>query len=303
MLFSAAIVMVSSLPAHGAAVAGSDPVGVETNPIVEAVPATSSQEAQFKAADEAATEHYEALLRIKSAHETGDWQQLQYATRDFEATTLEVRNAAELGPASVDQSAEYAVQNNCPDGDCSWAYLPRVTHTSQNTYYNCGPATGVMLVKGYATPSQSTMGSRMGTTTVGTGWATGPNAPIPTGLNYYLGGRDYTGIAVPSGGGTSSTRTTFESRLVSNTSANRGIAANIWQGSGTPQNKRLNTSYPSHEIFHIFAVRGYDSYGAKARYLDPASGGTGVSFSHVPKSGSQSTTILMPLLGARGYVW
>lgn len=277
-----------------------DPTGMEVNPVVKVEPPTAAQEAEFAAADRAAQEHYLVLLAVRDAHLTGD-----RAVVDSARAALDESTANLVEQSGTDEFGGDSVLSSCPDGDCSWSYVTRITHSAQTTSYWCGPATGVMLVKGWSSPTQSSMADAMGTTTAGTGWATGPNAPIPSGINAYNGARrDYTGVGVPSGGGTSTDRTTFQQRLVSNTDAGRGIASNIWQGGSTPPSQRLHTGYPSYTVKHIFAVRGYSNYGTSAYYVDPASGGTGISWGDdVPAYGSATTTKLMPLLGARGYVW
>lgn len=274
---------------------------VDINPVVDVEPASPAQERAFEEADEAAKHHYARLLAVRDAQLTSDRAAVENAQAAYRDSAASLATDAVADPAERDTSL-----NACPDGDCSWAYLTRITHSPQARWYWCGPATGVMVLKGWASPSQLTMSTHMNTwPETGTGWGTGPNAPIPSGINAYVGTRrDYTGIGVPSGGGTSTTRTTFQQRVVANTDAGRGLAANIWQGASTPPNSRLNPGYPAQTVKHIFAIRGYGNYGSTAYYVDPASGGAGVAWGgNVPAYSTVTTTKLMPLLGARGYVW
>jgi len=293
--------MVVSAPAHGAGTTDDTDQAVDINPVVDVEPASPAQERAFEEADVAAKDHYARLLAVRDAQLTSDRAAVENAQAAYRASAASLATDAVADPAERDASL-----NACPDGDCSWAYLTRITHSPQARWYWCGPATGVMVVKGWASPSQLTMSNHMNTwPETGTGWGTGPNAPIPNGINAYVGTRrDYTGIGVPSGGGTSATRTTFQQRLVANTDAGRGLAANIWQGASTPPNSRLNPGYPAQTVKHIFAIRGYSNYGSTAYYVDPASGGAGVDWGgNVPAYSTVTTTKLMPLLGARGYVW
>ncbi len=53
----------------------------------------------------------------------------------------------------------------------------------------------------------------------------------------------------------------------------------------------------------MVAFRGYSNYGSNTYYVDPASGGVGVSFNYVAKYGTYSSNSMMVVMGARGYVW
>lgn len=161
-----------------------DPTGMEVNPVVKVEPPTAAQEAEFAVADRAAQEHYLVLLAVRDAHLTGD-----RAVVDSARVALDESTANLVEQSGTDEFGGDSVLSSCPDGDCSWSYVTRITHSAQTTSYWCGPATGVMLVKGWSSPTQSSMADAMGTTTAGTGWATGPNAPIPSGINAYNGAR------------------------------------------------------------------------------------------------------------------
>lgn len=283
----------------GATASADDEYGSdERSPVVEAPPATAAQEAEFQQADLKATALYNAQMAAQAAELAGDQVAYAQALQQFVAL---VGGLGTTGPTPM-----AAVP--CPDGDCSIVVNPaastvtRITQVAQETSFYCGPATGVMLVKGKASVSQTTMKNKMGTTTAGTGWSPGPNGSVPKALNYYLSGRDYTGTAVPSGGGTAANKTTYRKRLVSNVMSNRGIAGNVM----VPKSGDRPTGYPKGKVTHHWiAIRGYSNYGAMTHWADSASAPASiVSWGpNVPKYGNLDSNVMMGLFGQRGYVW
>jgi hypothetical protein len=86
-------------------------------------------------------------------------------------------------------------------------------------------------------------------------------------LNSYLGphGAYYAPQAL-SQSPTSSQKSTFRSRVVSNAHNGWGIAGDAEEEVGSPH----LVGHPSQLIYHWFAIRGYSSYGVNTNYMDPA---------------------------------
>lgn len=268
----------------------------ERSPVVKSIPLTTAEVAEQEAADAEAMVRYEALLKVRDAELSGNLQAQEVAAREY----LALPGAEKRDDPQIAAFAQGMLTTTSVPPRLAANTVTRITHSAQINGYYCGPATGVMLVKGHATVTQTTMASKMGTTTAGTGWATGTTAPVPKGLNAYHPGRDFTGIAVASGGGTSTAKNTHRARLVQNIDSGRGLAGNVYIGTSGAR----PTGYPTgRQIFHWFAVRGYTQYAAYTGWADSAHQGVGISWNNTPKYNSHLSDGLMGMYGQRGYVW
>lgn len=257
--------------------------GEETSPVVIAAPPSAAQAEVIAAKEAEADRHGELLEELRQAESTGSAAAVARATSAYED---------EVG-------------QSCPDGDCSWRLLPSITRQTQINSYYCGPATLVALVKVRSVSiTQSQAAAQLGTTTAGTAFGGGPNAPMPSALTNRLGnwGATYTGVWVASPA-TSTDKTSFKNRLVADVNNNWGVAGNTWE----VRNGAKLVGHPGDRtIMHWVAIRGYLNYGSTTAYTDSVNGvpASVISWApSVPAYASISSNTMTILLGGRGYVW
>jgi hypothetical protein len=193
-------------------------------------------------------------------------------------------------------------QTTCtPDDPCAKT-VGAITQVPQQNGYYCGPATLVELVKARSVSiSQATAASTMHTTTNGTDWYNGSTYPMATGLNTYLGpsGAIYVPVGL-SGSPSTTEKNNYMSDLYDDVMNNWGIAGDAYEVVGGPH----LVGHPNSNIFHWFAIRGFESYGASTRYTDSVYGATSISwYSSVPAYSTMSSNTIAVIMGGRGYVW
>lgn len=235
-------------------------------------------------------------------------QQTDLAVKDAaaQATRLkvtELRAALESGATFTTSGDRVeAVLASCPDGDCSWGVVTRISQVIQSNSFYCGPAMLRSLVMGKISISQVTAANRLGTTSDGTDWYNGSYYPVEYALDYYLGprgGANYVPINLP-GSPTSTQKTEYKSRLYENTTRDWGTAGDAYEVVGGPHLK----GHPNSNIFHWFAIRGYFDWGEQTNYTDSASGADSLSWGdNVPRYSTMSSDTIVTIMGGRGYIW
>ena len=162
-----------------------------------------------------------------------------------------------------------------------------------NSYY-CGPAAVSSILKSKnANIDQYTAAAYMHTTTNGTDWYNG-TYPVRDALNYYLN----TGYYAPYG--TSVTAAQFESDVTYDIDNGWGIAGDAYEVVGGPH----LVGHPNANIFHWFAIDGYDDWGASTHYADSVSGATSISwYANVPAYSQMSTNTVAVIVDGRGIIW
>jgi hypothetical protein len=147
-----------------------------------------------------------------------------------------------------------------------------LTLQKQERNYWCGPAAMRMAISAdHSPPSQSSIASRLGTTTGGTN-----RHQMLSGANYYFGTGTYGLEDVQSRGGLKSSvslREQFWNRLVNGTSNGVAPIVNVVVQPGSPYRPPgwTNTS----EVDHWFVVYGVETTSRIVYIGDPASGWPG----------------------------
>lgn len=192
-----------------------------------------------------------------------------------------------------------------PEPKTTGRTLTNVVQVSQKTSYYCGPATLIMVLKARdrGDLSQDTAARWLGTDTDGTDWnngsASNPQYPMAdqltahSGAPYYAQNVNYTPTAAQ--------KADYQRRLKADIQAGYALAAGAFEVLGGP---RLVGHPRDREIYHWFAVRGYNDDGTGTRYADPASGATSLSWSDdVPQYSTLSSDTIATIMGGRGYIW
>lgn len=239
------------------------------------------------------------VLQDKQRRAEAAWAQLQQQRNN-------AASSGESGPQTMGAAETDTLEATaeCVDGDCSWRTVASMYQYPQEKYYYCGPSALKTLVRPKVSISQSTAAgwSYLRTESyTGTPWYDG-TYPMQTALNKYLGpyGATYYVAAVSGGGGTSTQKTAYRQRLVSNVQDGWGIAGNTWEVKGGYH----LAGHPDREIFHWIAVRGYQDWGYTTSYANPAEDSPYVSWSaNVPRYATHNSNELVAIFGGRGYVW
>jgi hypothetical protein len=185
--------------------------------------------------------------------------------------------------------------------------LPFAWEGEQYGYY-CGPsATRMALSSRMANPpSQSELGSYMGTTTNGTD----DISLVRGAMNHYLVldsnqvTNSYQVTYLPDDPPTAAQQATLKQSLVASIDGGFALVVNVVSGWRPP-------GYPSGTIYHYVAVVGYDADGDKVLIADPAATGCGdglcgdpsSGFYNVPKSYWIATSDLGVWITPKGYTF
>lgn len=199
--------------------------------------------------------------------------------------------AAPVTPASAGAQASATVT---PDAGpvskgSGWAELTPSQQGEQRNYW-CGPAALVSTLKesGHGTRTQTWAAGVLNTTTNGTDMGSMLSA-----LNAYSGGFKYDEVF--ESGAWSSYVSGYESHLVSDINSGNGVVGNAYEVPGGPH----LAGHPNELIYHYIAIDGYFDSGATTHYADPAT----TVWSTVPAYSNISSSLLVRILGGRGYYW
>lgn len=167
---------------------------------------------------------------------------------------------------------------------------------TQDTYYNCGPASTQTVVRSKTgiLVSESKLGSELGTHTGGTNWI----GQFPKVLNKYMPGADYRIVEIPNTTATAAQIEALWSNLVRSVDNGYGVVANIV----SPPSNRPRVVLPSTipfrysggTVYHYVAVMGYGGSGAGRRVWIADSG-------FYPYGGWISLENLAHLIAGKGY--
>ena len=160
----------------------------------------------------------------------------------------------------------------------------------EQRHYWCGPAALVSTLKesGHGTRTQTWAAGVLHTTTNGTDMGSMLSA-----LNAYSGGFKYDEVF--ESGAWSSYVSGYESHLVSDINSGNGVVGNAYEVPGGPH----LAGHPNELIYHYIAIDGYSNSGATTHYADPAT----TVWSTVPAYSNISSSLLVRILGGRGYYW
>jgi len=182
----------------------------------------------------------------------------------------------------------------------------RVLETSQRAQilgYFCGPAmVSEMLAQMGRRLSQRRAASELGTTPAGTDWSNASGYPVPSVLNRNQHRNVYVAVGLPWTPTRAQTRT-YEGDLITDINHNGGVplAGDAYEVAGGPH---LAGHPPDSTVFHWFDIRGYQDSGAVTDYEDSVHGASSIGWSDaVPAYSSMSSSIIVEILGARGYAW
>jgi hypothetical protein len=204
---------------------------------------------------------------------------------------------AGIGTAAAATPAEAGAQNSTtvtPDagpvthGTGSAHLTP--SQQGEQRHYWCGPAALVSTLKesGHGTRTQTWAAGVLNTTTNGTDMGSMLSA-----LNAYSGGFKYDEVF--ESGSWSSYVSAYESHLKSDINSGNGLVGNAYEVPGGPH----LAGHPNELIFHYIAIDGYSNNGATTHYADPAT----TVWSTVPAYANISSSLLVRILGGRGYYW
>lgn len=170
-----------------------------------------------------------------------------------------------------------------------WAHLTPSQQGEARNYW-CGPAALVSTLKasGHGSHTQTWAAGVLHTTTNGTDME-----HMLNGLNAYSGGFKYDEVF--ESGSWSSYVSAYESHLKSDINAGEGLVGNAYEVPGGPH----LAGHPNHLIYHYIAIDGYSNNGATTHYADPAT----TVWSTVPAYSNISSSLLVRILGGRGYYW
>ncbi|WP_157740047.1 cysteine peptidase family C39 domain-containing protein [Micromonospora narathiwatensis] len=180
--------------------------------------------------------------------------------------------------------------------------VSNVLQYPQERGYWCGPSAlrTALRVRIASPATQTTLASKLGTTTDGTAWYDG-TYPMENALDSYLGayGANYASVAL-SGSPSTTDKSNYKIRIYNNTKNNWATVGDAYEVTGGPH----LVGHPNSNIFHWFTIYGYSNYGDGTNYADPASGSSSVSWgSQVPKYSNMSSDTIVVIMGGRGYVW
>jgi hypothetical protein len=226
--------------------------------------------------------------------------------------------AKETAAANFNLSLVLATVNGQTQRVASAANMP-ADQMPQDTYYYCGPASiaEADTAEGYGssgpyTRPQDNAAYYADTDSNGTNWYgydTGARVPDGTGypmvdaLNWYNSGDGTYGYYTPDAIAyypTSDDYTRFQNHLTYDIYNGWDVVGDAYEVQGGPH----LVGHPNANIFHWFAIRGYDSNGANTSYEDSASGAPSVYFyQSVPPYSTMSTHTITDIIGGRGDVW
>ena len=179
----------------------------------------------------------------------------------------------------------------------------RLTQRRQATNYFCGPAAVTeMLAQLHVTVHQRLAARELGTTPNGTDWSDSGGYPVPEVLNKNQRINDYVAVGLPWVPTRSQLRT-YESDLVADINHGRGapLAGDAYEVPGGPH---LVGHPAGSTIFHWFDIRGYQNYGATTDYEDSVHGASSIGWAaSVPAYSSLTSSVIVNIVGARGYDW
>ena len=160
----------------------------------------------------------------------------------------------------------------------------------EQRHYWCGPAALVSTLKesGHGTRTQTWAAGVLNTTTNGTDMGSMLSA-----LNAYSGGFKYDEVF--ESGSWSSYVSGYESHLKTDINSGNGLVGNAYEVPGGPH----LAGHPNELIYHYIAIDGYSNDGATTHYADPAT----TVWSTVPAYSNISSSLLVRILGGRGYYW
>lgn len=205
-----------------------------------------------------------------------------------------VSTAAAAAPATPTSAGAQASATVTPDAGpvskgSGWAELTPSQQGEQRNYW-CGPAALVSTLKesGHGARTQTWAAGVLNTTTNGTDMGSMLSA-----LNAYSGGFKYDEVF--ESGAWSSYVSGYESHLVSDINSGNGVVGNAYEVPGGPH----LAGHPNELIYHYIAIDGYFNSGATTHYADPAT----TVWSTVPAYSNISSSLLVRILGGRGYYW
>jgi len=202
--------------------------------------------------------------------------------------------AADAGATSTDAAASPDASSAAATGGpvthgSGWAHLTPSQQGEARMYW-CGPAALVSTLKegGHGSRTQSWAAGVLHTTTNGTDMDRMLSA-----LNAYSGGFKYDEVF--ESGSWSSYVSAYESHLKSDINAGEGLVGNAYEVPGGPH----LPGHPDHLIYHYIAIDGYSNNGSTTHYADPAT----TVWSTVPAYSNISSSLLVRIMGGRGYYW
>jgi hypothetical protein len=225
--------------------------------------------------------------------------------------TASMRAANAARQAAARQALRLAARTAGRGGKCrKRAYragLParrlRGTQQPQRRDYYCGPATvSEMLAQLGTRLSQRAAARQLRTTPNGTNWSDASGYPVPAVLNENQSRNAYVAVGLPWAPTRRQLRT-YEIDLVTDINHSGGvpIAGDAYEVAGGPH---LVGHPVDQTIMHWFDIRGYAGHGAVTDYEDSVHGAASIAWSAgVPAYSSMSSSTMVQILGARGYVW
>ncbi|ACU70343.1 conserved hypothetical protein [Catenulispora acidiphila DSM 44928] len=201
-----------------------------------------------------------------------------------------IGTAAAATPASAGtQTAAVTPDAGSVSHGSGWAELTPSQQGEQRNYW-CGPAALVSTLKesGHGTRTQTWAAGVLGTTTNGTDMG-----GMLSALNAYSGGFKYDEVF--ESGAWSGYVSGYESHLKSDINSGNGLVGNAYEVPGGPH----LAGHPNELIYHYIAIDGYFDSGATTHYADPAT----TVWSTVPAYSNISSSLLVRILGGRGYYW
>ena len=182
-----------------------------------------------------------------------------------------------------------------------YGYLGWMYHYGQNTGSWCGEATVEVISS--TTPGASRLAIPQSEIAgwLGNGTNDGTDAgQMVNALNHYVGvpdfGWNFYGMVWMNGNPTSAQRNAFLSDLqIDVLDYSTPVAGNAWEVRGGPH----LAGHPNQEIFHHFAIGGYNTNSSQIWYTDSAT----TVWSSVPAYSWFDLYTAETILGGRGYVW
>lgn len=169
---------------------------------------------------------------------------------------------------------------------------------TQDTIYNCGPASVQTIVAGATGKmhSEASLGKSLGTHTGGTDWI----GQFPRVLNQHIPAAKYNFAEIPNDPPTADQKNLLWDRIVNSIGAGYGVVANIV---APPSNypkavspSTINFAYGSGTVYHYIAVMGYRLEGGVKKVWISDSG-------FYPYGGFISFDQLASLIAPKGYAY
>jgi hypothetical protein len=201
-----------------------------------------------------------------------------------------ISTASAAAPAGAGAQTTTATPDAGPVTHGSGSATLTPSQQGEQRNYWCGPAALVSTLKesGHGTRTQSWAAGVLGTTTNGTDMG-----GMLSALNAYSGGFKYDEVF--ESGAWSSYVSGYESHLKSDINSGNGLVGNAYEVPGGPH----LAGHPNELIYHYIAIDGYFDNGATTHYADPAT----TVWSTVPAYSKISSSLLVRILGGRGYYW